>query len=1261
VFGCGLWLLAALAAPFVLWSQQSSGTRYSSLYKLSFAAPGFGAPMRESHSGLPETFRHPDFRCAPASAVPINLSLEPRDNPTACLHLAEALDRADLQGAALSAWQRVASDFPSLERAHARLAQLLLDEGDVHGAETAAEHGLKMMPNSAALRVIASDALQRDGREYEARRILQEGLGSFESSGAAGEELLAKFALLEDAHGEDAADLYARLADDPLFPADKRIAVLERGFEVALRDEHMTQARRLADLLEEAGHPEFKGVVQQKRSYASLAMIRGGRDGLAFIARLKPGISQQKFLAEFSRALLANVCSGICFGEDEYKQTVESYFATVSQLEALGTRDHDRVSITIARGKREDDEHTEKVLGLLGIDLRSENGVIRLEQGVKPKQVKKQDLISALGVDLIGMEKALQAGTSYTLDISDEPVEIYPNAGVWKDAFPEAFDGGLAQMLLRHPQIARLYASVSEMDAHTLEVLFGEVSPAEFTTRYAEELARFGPAFAVNGGGVVVPGGPRAAPVWKELAGTSPDQPGPFFRALLANPPLLSFFYAVSELDGAHQAFFTASPQRALRFYTLSRGLGEAREYHKDLSTDSTFSRFLRSVPLDENGHVLFPGSARVWMVAKGAHADERHISTLQKKAAAAVAPAVEDEILSHLAETRYEVEGLPGTELDNFLAVSQLNTHLKEPMNEEAALLLAQHYSECWPLYVYFSDLPGVNSIGLKNYFSIIDQIRQKPKLIQNLEMGQLYSLLAWISILGRNQTMPEEKVASLFAQVGEAMQSAVGQGGSSATALHLARSIVSACGVNSDEALDDGIKDCMLRGWGHGDPTRDDDFDGVLTLEKAPSLTDLEAMAAATQRILSALETEHSHGGPVPEALRADAQQIVDLAASLPAAEIPRLRRIPSREREAIDGYGPEAIREQAGRLNEILCSQNPDLKAAQKAGRALLADLRPQVTAALVAPVYANYLRSTDLIVADDPLLVRKHRYVDFIVPLGRQVVERSEFLPASEGLGSHFVGGFGNFALIAGQAAAAGIRRRSPGTQGMLATEIAGIRSVPWDRLTEADQRLATIRILGGREWIVRAASDPQYMDALESATLGVLALARRADLLNGIATRDWTSVWKAVPLPDLYTLGSEVSRYSLPHADTSPVLTELRALESSGGRRNIDYLGRIPHLADGCGHLHMSVDAPYEEYAGRLMQEDLAERTADFKLYLAFRADHAGVAPSELGRVAEKLAARAFAASHLADYHDWRSLFAAYSSISTQDLQKALEP
>src|SRR5439155_18188670 len=160
-----------------------------------------------------------------------------------------------------------------------------------------------------------------------------------------------------------------------------------------------------------------------------------------------------------------------------------------------------------------------------------------------------------------------------------------------------------------------------------------------------------------------------------------------------------------------HQAFFTATPERALTFYTLSKGLIEPREYHKDLSSDSSFSRFMRSVPLDENGHVNFPGTPAVWMVAKGNNTKDPHISMLQKMASQTAVPAMEDAILSRLAETAYDVHGLRSSELDNFLAVSRLNSHLQQPMSQESALLLAQHYLDDWPLYAYFSDLPGVSN----------------------------------------------------------------------------------------------------------------------------------------------------------------------------------------------------------------------------------------------------------------------------------------------------------------------------------------------------------------------------------------------------------------------------------------------------------------------------------------------------------------------------------------------------------------------
>ena len=83
------------------------------------------------------------------------------------------------------------------------------------------------------------------------------------------------------------------------------------------------------------------------------------------------------------------------------------------------------------------------------------------------------------------------------------------------------------------------------------------------------------------------------------------------------------------------------------------------------------------------------------------------------------------------------------------------------------------------------------------------------------------------------------------------------------------------------------------------------------------------------------------------------------------------------------------------------------------------------------------------------------------------------------------------------------------------------------------------------------------------------------------------------------------------------------------------------------------------DAPYEEYERQLLSTSLAERTAEFKLFLAYRADSLGIEPADLSQVMEQLAAKAFRVSQMTDYHDWRSLLFAYASITNVDLESAM--
>ena len=131
-----------------------------------------------------------------------------------------------------------------------------------------------------------------------------------------------------------------------------------------------------------------------------------------------------------------------------------------------------------------------------------------------------------------------------------------------------------------------------------------------------------------------VPGGVQAEPLWAELVGASPSDPGHFFRALLDRDGgrLIAFYGILSGLDVAHQKFFEASVSRTREFYKLFENSAEAHHQVPGALRDAPFSGFLRSVPLASDGHLEFPGSPSVWNLAAGRSASEKHIDKLVEK-----------------------------------------------------------------------------------------------------------------------------------------------------------------------------------------------------------------------------------------------------------------------------------------------------------------------------------------------------------------------------------------------------------------------------------------------------------------------------------------------------------------------------------------------------------------------------------------------------------------------------------------------------
>ena len=79
-----------------------------------------------------------------------------------------------------------------------------------------------------------------------------------------------------------------------------------------------------------------------------------------------------------------------------------------------------------------------------------------------------------------------------------------------------------------------------------------------------------------------------------------------------------AYYAALGELDIQHERFFTLNIARSAKFYDLFKEAPETQRSASKHIRAGSFVEFLSEVPLDSEGHVNFPGSPEVWMVAKG-------------------------------------------------------------------------------------------------------------------------------------------------------------------------------------------------------------------------------------------------------------------------------------------------------------------------------------------------------------------------------------------------------------------------------------------------------------------------------------------------------------------------------------------------------------------------------------------------------------------------------------------------------------------
>ncbi|HYK90407.1 MAG TPA: hypothetical protein VE398_16650 [Acidobacteriota bacterium] len=1189
----------------------------------------------------------------------------PRD-PTILSTYAAFLEKLDRGKEALDLWRKTLELDPVLEPAHYGVAHLSLDLGDSTGALRASTDALKAAPKSGRIHLLKSRAEETLGMWYESRRTLQRAASEIDDV-----PLLRRNAEVEDTFGRSAPASYETLVSamerSSTLPADFA-AVLERGLEVSLRDGDMRRASWFSEKLRGAGHAEAASWLGSAQTATVNGItVPGGLKALMFVVQGKEQVSAGQFMLEYCRSILNLLSSGSDRPGRVSLEYIIDYFDKVWALERLGTRTGARVTVQVSVRDKNSRQAAERVARLLGWQLHTSRQGVTLEAVEKSAAAKRQMVAIALGIDMVGMQEALQSKGDFSFDIVDEWVPILLKEDVWRNQFyaGENFRGGFAEAVTRDPRLAKLYVGLVGMDDEAFSAVVTEIGLKTLADKFVDLLLPYSSAFAVSGGHALVPGGVGAEPLWERLVGAKPAHPARFFRSLLHKDDgrLLAFFFALTQLDLAHQKFFTLNQSRLSKFYDL---FAESPDVHYGATRSwrsTPFISFFGELPLDDQEHVNFPGSPEVWMVAKGQSGSAGKTAKLLRKLSRTAAPDVEDEILLRMARTSYKAANEELSELSNFMAVSRLDAHRSEPLDEASALMLAQGFAEYQYAWPYFSILTGLGQEQYSKFFAMGEKLRQRDRLELNRIMAQIHSLVELLCIARQSDALDEKASSEVFSLLCDRFSSPVVDADLTSASLEVLREILKHSAKTADASDPDAAIKRLLMGpptsavsveigaTTHrldGARTRHDNFQRLLELQRVPSLKDLMDLYGAAQQLIAGKGN-----------LGQQVDILDEIIKRIPTVEVPKELKLKGKAKDNLESFLTKDLQETVFRLRRTVAKRKVNQKEVQKLAREFLGRLNPQIQLGLVGLIYAAYLNPSDLSASEDPLLLRKHEFINLTGDEKRYTAFEDSDLAQGEKTETHLRGGLSSFAMPAGRIGANGGRWGDERIELFASAQIGFIRATRWEYLRDEDLRLLGMKIRAAREWIVRSAGDSKLQSTLAEAILGLVSLSRRADLFRALNSRDWASVWQSVTLSDLLFLADEYfSRYET-DSWQSPTVTALRKFMKTNDGSRLMWLGPNLNPLNNCSHPHLMRLAPYEQYERFLLPERLTVRAGEFKLYFAEYADRSGLPAAALGAIAEPVARALYRDLQLTDYHDWRAVTSALASLNDELIQKVL--
>lgn len=778
----------------------------------------------ERSNRLPDIVLHPESSVVPAGAVPLQVrahtAIQAKKWPEAEAHLRAilvqypksgpiweelgyVLENEERPADARQAFEHAIELAPRFMPSYPHLIRLQTDAGEWEAAEKTALAGIKVDPQGTSpdlyldLAQIRSQ-LKVEGAEAAARKAIALDV---QHMSPRAEYVLGLILAEEEDYTSAIAHLRKYL---DLYPAAPE-AVAVRSRINSLKAAAAAQAAQTAGIL-----PADAALDRSPEGTTEVA-VPGGLQALAVMAHLQRTPAPADFFLDYCRAIAASVDPSTSGDDPGFAEGIETYLETAMQLSRMAENRAGRITLS---PEAMPTAKTSTVLKLFGWKDTHLGASDYIELSPLSADSHRQLIPAALGLDEVEVSKSLASGASFHFEVHSAEASLL-EARAWRSLAGGLPPGGFAELFVRNPRLAVAYTGLAAMGPGAASALISGVGLRVLVNKYSDLLRLYGEAFAVSADRAAAPGGPAADAAWERLAGAAPRDPKAFFSALIAKDQgkLAAFYFALAPADAAHQRFFTSTPAAADRFYKWYRDSDDFRSRFSPLYEAWRRTMF-RELPLDQDGHVRFPGGRAAWTNAPG---------------------DAEDILV-----------GVPA--LEALVPVANVERLRKAPLDEASARLLAGHYASWRPLFPYFEKLPALGRAEFEALAAFEKTALERPPALRNTLLGEWHSLVKLIELGTAAGALDAARAASDFRRVCEALSAP----DFSAQSLAALREIA---GGASD--LDDAVPSVLLRLRGE----RRASFDRIKDMQRTPPLASLRGapddltLAALTGQVYAAL----------------------------------------------------------------------------------------------------------------------------------------------------------------------------------------------------------------------------------------------------------------------------------------------------------------------------------------------------------------------------------------------------------------------